>query len=193
MAWLWLKHLNGAWWPLWMDVVSDTFLRHRELEFSDSRETGCRGKNAAAAAKPLRSCPTLCDPIDGSPLAPLSLGLSRQEHWSGLPFPSPMNKSEKWKWSCSVVFDSSPPHGLQPIRLLRLWNFPGKSTGVGCHCLLREERTEGPKVEREKAHHIQGPGGFHVTFTFTCQEPNFHFFQLWSFHLLCSAHEPLLI
>ena len=29
--------------------------------------------------------------------APLSLGLSRQEHWSGLPFPSPMQESEKCK------------------------------------------------------------------------------------------------
>ena len=29
------------------------------------------------------------------------------------------------------------PHGLQPTRLLRPWDFPGKSTGVGCHCLLR--------------------------------------------------------
>ena len=38
--------------------------------------------------------------------APLSLGFSRQEHWSGLPFPSPMRESEKWKWSCSVVTDS---------------------------------------------------------------------------------------
>ena len=27
-----------------------------------------------------------------------SLGFSRQEHWSGLPFPSPMQESEKWKW-----------------------------------------------------------------------------------------------
>ena len=27
--------------------------------------------------------------------APLSLGFSRQEHWSGLPFPSPMHASEK--------------------------------------------------------------------------------------------------
>ena len=36
---------------------------------------------------------------------PLSLGFSRQEHWSGLPFPSPMHESEKWKWSCSVVSD----------------------------------------------------------------------------------------
>ena len=42
-----------------------------------------------------------------------SLGFSRQEHWSGLPFPSPMHKNEKWKWSCSVVSDSSRPHGLQ--------------------------------------------------------------------------------
>ena len=38
--------------------------------------------------------------------APLSLWFSRQEHWSGLPFPSPMHESEKWKWSRSVVSDS---------------------------------------------------------------------------------------
>ena len=49
-----------------------------------------------------------------------SLGFSRQEHWSGLPFPSPMHESEKWKWSCSVVSDSSQPPGLQPTRLFRL-------------------------------------------------------------------------
>jgi len=67
--------------------------------------------------------------------APLSLGFSRQEHWSGLPFPPPMHESEKWKWSRSVVSDSSRPHGLQPTRLLCPWDFPGKSTGVGCHCL----------------------------------------------------------
>ena len=30
----------------------------------------------------------------------------------------------------------SRPHGLQPTRLLCPWDFPGKSTGVGCHCLL---------------------------------------------------------
>ena len=65
-----------------------------------------------------------------------SLGFSRQEHWSGLPFPSPMHKSEKWKWSRSIMSDSSRPHGLQPTRLLRPWDFPSKSTGVGCRCLL---------------------------------------------------------
>ena len=81
-----------------------------------------------AAAKLLQSCPTLCDPIAHE--APPSLGFSRQEHWSGLPFPSPKHEREKWKWSLSVVSDSLRPHGLQPTRLLRPWDFPGKSTGV---------------------------------------------------------------
>ena len=47
-----------------------------------------------AAAKSLQSCLNLCDPIDGSP--PGSLGFSRQEHWSQLPFTSPINAC-KWK------------------------------------------------------------------------------------------------
>ena len=38
--------------------------------------------------------------------APLSLGFSRQEHWSGLPFPSPMQEREKLKGSRSVMSDS---------------------------------------------------------------------------------------
>ena len=50
---------------------------------------------AAAAAASLQSCPTLCDRIDGSPPGSPVLGFSRQEHWSGLPFPSPMHESEK--------------------------------------------------------------------------------------------------
>ena len=58
---------------------------------------------AVTAAKSLQSCLTLCDPIAHQ--APSSLGFSRQEQWSGLPFPSPI--SEKWKWSHSVVSDSS--------------------------------------------------------------------------------------
>jgi len=97
----------------------------------------CMTVSAAAAAKSLQSCPTLCDPIDGSPpgfpipgilqartlewvaisfsnagkwkvkvkslsrvrlfatpwtaayQAPLPMGFSRQEYWSGLPLPSP--------------------------------------------------------------------------------------------------------
>ena len=45
--------------------------------------------------KSLQSCTTLCSPIDSSPPGSPSLGFSRQEHWSGLPFPSPMYESEK--------------------------------------------------------------------------------------------------
>ena len=76
----------------------------------------------------VRLCAT---PETAAHQAPPSLGFSRQEHWSGLPFPSPRHESEKQKWSHSVVSDSSQPHGLQPTRLLRPWDFPGKSTGVG--------------------------------------------------------------
>ena len=49
-----------------------------------------------------------------------SMGFSRQEHWNGLPFPSPMQ-----------------PHRRQPTRLPRPWDSPGKNTGVGCHFLLQ--------------------------------------------------------
>ena len=73
-----------------------------------------------------------------------SLGFSRQEHWSGLPFPSPMHESEKWKWSRSVMSNSSRPHGLRPTRLLHPCDFSGRSTGAGCHSLLCSEVTAEP-------------------------------------------------
>ena len=42
--------------------------------------------------------------------APPSLGFSKQEeHWSGLPFPSPMHDSEKWKWSHWAMSDFVTP------------------------------------------------------------------------------------
>ena len=92
---------------------------------------------AAAAAKSLQSCPTLCNPIDGSPLGSIVPGILQAKvlEWVAISF----SKAWKWKvkWSCSVVSNSSQPHGLQPTRLLHPWDFPGKSTGVGCHCLLR--------------------------------------------------------
>ena len=40
-------------------------------------------------------------------------------------------------FSRSVLSDSLWPHGLQPTRLLCSWDSPGKSTGAGCHFLLR--------------------------------------------------------
>ena len=63
-----------------------------------------------------------------------SLEFSRQEHWSGLPFPSPMHKSES---EVAQLCPTLRPHGLPPTRFLLAWDFPGKSTGVGCHCLLQ--------------------------------------------------------
>ena len=37
----------------------------------------------------------------------------------------------------SVLFDSWQPHRLWPVRLLCLWDSPGKNTAVGCHFLLQ--------------------------------------------------------
>ena len=48
----------------------------------------------------VRLCAT---PETAAHQAPPSLGFSRQEHWSGLPFPSPIHESEKWKWKWSHV------------------------------------------------------------------------------------------
>ena len=91
---------------------------------------------AATAAKLLQSCPTLCDPIDGSPPGSPVPGIlqARTLEWVAMAFSNA--ESEKGKGSCSVVFDSSRPHGLQSTRLLRPRDFPGKRIGVGCHCLL---------------------------------------------------------
>ena len=90
--------------------------------------------SAAAAAKLLQSGPTLCNPIDGSPAgSPIPGTLqARTLEWVAISF----SNAWKWKWSRSVVSNSSRPHGLQPSRLLCPWDFLGKSTGVGCHRLL---------------------------------------------------------
>ena len=113
-----VKHLHGA-WHIRMQLLLSHFSR-------------------------VRLCVT---PEMAAHQAPPSLGFSRQEHWSGLPFPSPMHEREKWKWSRSVMSNSLQSHGLQPTRLLCPWDFPGKSTGVGCHCLLwAHENTQATNV-----------------------------------------------
>ena len=84
------------------------------------RRTLC---TVAAAAKSLQSCPTLCDPIDGSPPGSTVPGIlqARTLEWVAISFSNAW--SEKWKWSRSVVSDSLRPHGLQPTRLLHPWDF----------------------------------------------------------------------
>ena len=91
---------------------------------------------AAAAAKSLQSCLTLRDPIDGSPPGSSVPGIlqTRTLEWVAMSF----SNASKWKVKVKSLSRSDPqrPHGLQPTRLLCPWDFPGKSTGVGCHCLL---------------------------------------------------------
>ena len=93
--------------------------------------------SSAAAAKSLQSCPSLCDPIDGSlPGSPVpGILQARTLKWVAISF------SSAWKWKVKVKLlghvQLERPHGLQPTRLLRPWDCLGKSTGVGCHCLLR--------------------------------------------------------
>ena len=82
------------------------------------------------------SCVRLWDPIDRSPPGSPVPGILQARTLEWVAISSPMHESEKWKWSCSVVSDSSWSHGLQSTRLLHPWDFPGKSTGVCCHCLL---------------------------------------------------------
>ena len=59
---------------------------------------------AAAAAKSLQSCPTLCDPIDGSPPGSPVPGIlqTRTLEWVAISF----FNAGKWKWSHTVVSDS---------------------------------------------------------------------------------------
>ena len=80
-------------------------------------------KYTAASAKSLQSCPTLCDPIDGSP--------------PGSPVPGILQAGTlKWVAMSSSNESESESEVAQPTRLLHPWDFPGKSTEVGCHCLL---------------------------------------------------------
>ena len=89
----------------------------------------------AAAAKSLQSCPTLCDPVDGSPPGSPVPGIlqARALGWVAISF----SNAWMWKWSCSVMSDSVSPQRRQPTRLPRPWDSPGKNTGVGCHFLLQ--------------------------------------------------------
>ena len=61
--------------------------------------------SAAAAAKSLQSCPTPCDPIDGSPLGSAVPGIlqARTLEWVAISF------SNAWKWKVKVKSLSRVP------------------------------------------------------------------------------------
>ena len=70
--------------------------------------------------------------------APLSLGFSRQEYWSGLPFPSAMHACMLSRFS-HVRLCATPQTAAQQAPLAT--DSPGKNTGVGCHFLLLYRHT----------------------------------------------------
>ena len=93
---------------------------------------------AAAVAKSLQSCQTLCDPIGGCPPGFPVPGIlqARMLYWVTISF------SNAWKWKVKVKSFSRVRHLETPwtaaYQAPLPWDFPGKSTGVGCHCLLWE-------------------------------------------------------
>ena len=94
-------------------------------------------RSTAAAAKSLQSCPTLCDPTDGSPPGSSVPGILQPRIVGWVAISS--SNARKWKVkvkSLSCVRLVATPW-LQPTRLLHPWDFPGKNTGVGCHFLLQ--------------------------------------------------------
>ena len=68
-----------------------------------------------------QSRPTLCDPMDCSYQAPLSMGFSRQEYWSGVPLPSP---------------GDLPDQGVEPgSRALQADALPSEPPGKSHSCI----------------------------------------------------------
>ena len=117
----------------WVNKIQTESHGHRKKK-SESVRQSCP---AAAAAKSHQSCPTLCNPIDGtSPGSPVpGILQARTLEWGAISF------SNAWKWKLKVKSLSHvrlfTTPGLQPTRLLRPWDFPGKSTGMGCHVLVK--------------------------------------------------------
>ena len=88
------------------------------------------------AAKSLQSCLTLCEPIDSSPPGCPIPGIlqARTLEWVAISF------SSAWKWKVKVKLLSHDQPSATPwtvaFQAPLSMDFPGKSTGVGSHCLL---------------------------------------------------------
>ena len=96
---------------------------------------------AAAAAKSLQSCPTLCDPIDGSPPGSPVLGIlqARTLEWVAISFSNAGKGRVKVKSLSRVRLLATPWSTV--YQAPPSMDFPGKSTGVGCHCPISSEDT----------------------------------------------------
>ena len=88
---------------------------------------------AAAAAKSLQLCPTLCNPTGGCPPGSSVSGIlqARILEWVTISFSNAFMHAKSLQ-SCPTV----RPYGQQPSRLHCPQVSPGKNIGVGCHFLL---------------------------------------------------------
>ena len=59
--------------------------------------------------------------------------------------------------------DSTRPHGLQTTRLLHQWDFPGKSTGVGCHVCVNVHGTYVIKKSHRHTSDLSGSRSLYQT------------------------------
>ena len=90
-----------------------------------------------AAAKSLQSCPTLCDPIDGSPpgSAVPEILQARTLEWVAISFFNASKWKMKVKLFSHVLLLATPETAAH--RLHHPWDSPGKNPGVSCHFLLQ--------------------------------------------------------
>ena len=135
-------------------------------------------KTAAAAAKSLQSCLTLCDPIDGGPPGSPVPGIlqARTLEWVASSFSNARKWKVKVKSLSRVRLLVTPWTTAHPA--LRPWDFPGKSTGVGCHCLLRN-KTESLLISKSLTRKFQHACHQEVN-TSTLLHHHWHWVQLLS-------------
>ena len=84
------------------------------------------------------------------------------------------------------------PHGLQPTRLLHPWDFPGKSTGVGCHCLLWQYLNYPIRLFIHYFWEIFFLGFHCKQFMLHSLNPDMKYFKLVDFLSICRHYIPIL-
>ena len=93
MPW-WLSGKESA---CQFDTPFSSLRRLGSWEYSLEKEMASTLVFLPAAARLIQSCPTLCDPIDGSPPGSAIPGILQARTLEWVPFPSPMHESEKCK------------------------------------------------------------------------------------------------
>ena len=78
-------------WSEWKDVRNELRIQSLASIKRITRLINHKDLRMRCSSRVQQQCPTLCNSMDYSPRAPLSMGFPRQEYWSGLPFPSPGN------------------------------------------------------------------------------------------------------